>query len=109
MRLNEYTSAAFNTAIYPRSGSGDTEELMYLTLGLLGEAGELANKVKKEYRDAVSLDVAFAKKELGDIMWYWSQICRALSLDPEEILDLNIAKLADRKERGVLTGNGDNR
>ena len=87
--------------------------LAYTTLGLAGEAGEIANKVKKVLRDSngvitdeVRKDLA---KELGDVLWYWSECCTVLNLSTADVAMLNIERLRDRKERGKLQGSGDNR
>jgi NTP pyrophosphatase (non-canonical NTP hydrolase) len=103
--LNSYQEFASNYAIYH---GGRQEELMYLALGLSGEAGEVAEKVKKYYRDD-ELDEPGLAKELGDVLWYLSQISKWLGYDFHEIADINLAKLHDRYTRKVLAGNGDNR
>lgn len=78
------------------------------TLGLVGEAGEVAEKVKKYFRDT-KLDEAAIQKELGDVIFYWYAMHGALGLDPEETIKMNMEKLSSRKERGVIRGSGDNR
>ncbi len=87
--------------------------LVYPILGLLGEAGEIANKAKKVARDDggqlhpdKQLDLA---KELGDDLWYVAAIATALDVDLGEVGSANLAKLADRQERGVIQGSGDDR
>ncbi len=87
--------------------------LNYFTLGLVGEAGEIANKVKKIIRDNEG-EVTEEQKtklaaELGDIAWYFVGLCRLLGVKPSSVLAGNINKLFDRKERGVIGGSGDNR
>ena len=77
-------------------------------LGLVGEAGEVAEKVKKFYRDN-TLDEGSIQKELGDVIFYWFAMHGALNLDPETTISTNMSKLRSRKERGTLRGNGDNR
>ena len=121
--FNEYQSMAAYTAIYPGRGKtykvqeGDhTIEiplgLMYVGLGL-GEAGEVQGKIKKILRDnggVVTGEVRMAiAKEIGDELWYLSQIATELQLFLEDIASENIAKLLDRKARGVLQGSGDDR
>jgi|SRR6185503_5402664 len=86
----------------------------YVTLGLVGEAGEIANKVKKQLRDNPKDPFNDEFKimmfgELGDVMWYVSQMCNELGLDLEGIMEANIDKLESRKERDVLGGSGDER
>ena len=81
-----YQIEAKKTAIFPAN-----KALEYLSLGLVGEAGEVANKVKKIIRDKkIDVDVA---GEIGDVLWYWVQGCMALNVDPEEVMKMNIEKL----------------
>ncbi len=105
-QFNYYQHEASTFAKYPKEG--DKPELMYLALGLTGESGEVAEKIKKFYRDG-SLDRDNLAKELGDVLWYLSQIARHISWDLNSIVDLNLSKLHSRKERGVLGGSGDDR
>jgi NTP pyrophosphatase (non-canonical NTP hydrolase) len=109
-----YQRLVATTAIYPAAGDPkDVEGLAYVTLGLAGEAGELANKVKKILRDNgghISDHVrAQLADELGDCFWYLAQFATQLGFNLDAIAEANIAKLADRKARGVLQGSGDNR
>ena len=104
--LNEYQIAACELKAYPEKYA-----IIYPTLGLLGEAGEVADKMKKVLRgDPVSdnYDEELGK-ELGDVLWYLAVLADDLDLDLEEIAMVNLEKLQDRKARGVLKGNGDNR
>jgi NTP pyrophosphatase (non-canonical NTP hydrolase) len=108
MDIRAYQAAARATAIYPRE-----PHLMYPALGLCGEAGEVAEKIKKVLRDKNNewspedrMDVA---KELGDVMWYVSNLASDLKIDLGEVLEINLKKLQDRAERGVLRGSGDER
>jgi NTP pyrophosphatase (non-canonical NTP hydrolase) len=109
MTFNEYQELTAETAIYPNKGNN----LPYPALGLCGEAGEVAEKVKKIIRDdagVVSPDKREnIKKELGDVMWYVSAVATELQLNLQDIAKANIDKLFDRRERGVLSGSGDNR
>jgi len=87
--------------------------LFYVSLGLAGEAGEIAGKVKKILRDhdgrmTYSVRNALAK-ELGDILWYVAELCTLLDLDMGDVANGNVTKLQDRQERGTLQGDGDNR
>lgn len=84
------------------------DRLVENTLGLVGEAGEVAEKVKKYFRDN-TLDEEAIQKELGDVIFYWYALHGALGLDPEETIKMNMEKLSSRKERGVLQGSGDDR
>ena len=107
MNLSEYQALARSSAIYPRQCAVE-----YCTLGLASEAGEVAGKVKKVLRDhqgdfpGHQWQIA---SELGDVLWYVAQLATELGLGLDEIAELNLAKLADRKERGVIGGSGDKR
>lgn len=107
MNFKEYQKHAADTAMYPNVG----ENYMYPALGLAGEAGEISNKVKKIERDfggKITDEVQeMVKAEMGDLLWYMAQLASELGLDLETIATENIEKLASRKERGVLGGNGD--
>ncbi len=85
-----------------------TDRLAENTLGLVGEAGEVAEKIKKRFRDG-KLDRAAVQKELGDVLFYWGALHNLLGLCPDQTIDVNVAKLTDREERGVLRGSGDDR
>ena len=116
LTLNEYQTKAFatnkGTAVATLSPiTAQLERIipaMYNTLGMLGEAGEFAEKVKKNARDG-KWDAGEAAKELGDVLWYVSQIASDIGYTLEDIAQINLAKLADRRARGVIQGNGDNR
>jgi NTP pyrophosphatase (non-canonical NTP hydrolase) len=109
MDLKEYQEKSRKTAIYPEAG----RNYIYPTLGLSGEAGEVAEKIKKVIRDKNGVidneTKEEIKKELGDVMWYVSQIASELGLSLDEIGEKNIEKLYSRMERGKLNGSGDNR
>ena len=109
MDINEYQQMARRTAIYPDAGSN----MVYPTLGLAGEAGEVAEKVKKVIRDKGGQfddDTRLAIcKELGDVLWYVAQIASELNLDLSNVAQQNLDKLADRAKRGKIKGNGDDR
>ena len=94
---------AATTAIYPAS-----VQILYPTLGLAGEAGEVANKVKKIVRDG-KLDKEGIASELGDCLWYIAAICKDLGLNMGDIASANLEKLKKRQENDTLQGNGDNR
>ena len=87
--------------------------LVYPTLGLVNEAGELAGKIKKIFRDRGGVvseaDRQALKGELGDVLWYLAQICTELDLSLAEVAQHNLDKLRSRMERGTLGGDGDNR
>jgi NTP pyrophosphatase (non-canonical NTP hydrolase) len=109
MNLDEYQKRAKRTA----SPKDKKDELFHLLLGLMGESGEIAEKMKKIIRDHESdfdkLDKDDLKKELGDILWYVAILADYFDLSLEEIGSKNIAKLASRQARGTLSGSGDNR
>ena len=77
-------------------------------LGLVGEAGEVAEKIKKFFRDN-TLDEEAVQKELGDVIFYWVALHGALDLDSEVTIQKNMDKLSSRKQRGKIQGSGDNR
>lgn len=87
--------------------------ILYPTLGLTNEAGEVAGKVKKIFRDKGGVigdeDRAALKSELGDVLWYLAQICTDLDLSLQEVAEDNLRKLARRREAGTLQGDGDDR
>ena len=109
MNFNNYQTKSRATAKYPVIGHG----VIYPTLGLVNEAGEVAGKIKKVFRDKggeISAETREAlKAELGDVLWYISQVATELDLSLDEIAEANIAKLLDRLERGKIRGDGDNR
>ena len=84
------------------------DRLVENTLGLLGEAGEVAEKIKKIFRDG-NTDLEAIQKEMGDVIFYWYALHGALGLDPCTTIDMNMVKLLSRKERGTIQGSGDNR
>ena len=102
MTFDEYQEFARLTAIYP-----EDVKVVYPTLGLCGEAGEVAEKIKKHMRDGRSL--VGVGLELGDVLWYISALADDLGITLEEIAQANIDKLASRMERGKLGGSGDER
>lgn len=87
--------------------------IVYPTLGLVNEAGELAGKVKKIFRDKNGLiseeDRQALKYELGDVLWYMAQIATELDISMQEVAEANLEKLFSRLERGQIKGEGDNR
>src|SRR5512147_1679210 len=109
MNFNDYQTKSRKTAGYPAIG----HPVIYPTLGLVNEAGEVAGKVKKVFRDKdgqISTETREAlKAELGDVLWYLAQVSTELGLSLDEVAESNIVKLYDRLERGVIKGDGDNR
>ena len=119
----EYQRKAAETAIFPKE-----KALEYLTLGLTGEAGEIANKIKKVIRDTKQpyektsfggyAGIVEGKKveyrdavigEIGDVLWYCAMLATEVDANLGKIMENNLEKLADRKARGKIGGNGDNR
>jgi NTP pyrophosphatase (non-canonical NTP hydrolase) len=109
MDLNTYQTSALGTAVYPNQGAN----FAYPALGLAGEAGEVADKLKKVIRDndGILTDDVREKvaKEIGDVMWYVAVLSYEMDYSLEEIAQMNLDKLASRQERGVISGSGDNR
>jgi len=108
MNANSYQQWTLSTAIYPGAGTGNDAELSYLGLGLNGEAGEVADKIKKHLRDG-KLDIGGIVYELGDVCWYVARLAESLGYSLEDVLEINHSKLESRKTRDVLTGSGDSR
>ena len=113
MDFNDYQTTSRKTAVYPNKD----DDFIYITLGLAGEAGEVAEKFKKLIRDdgverpsqltdEQRVEIA---KELGDVLWYLTQLSTECGLKLDDIAEQNITKLTSRLERGKITGNGDNR
>ena len=109
MDFATYQRRSRETARYPDAGANP----IYPTLGLCGEAGEVADKVKKVLRDqAGRFDVETLeglRLELGDVLWYVAQLATELQLSLDEIAEANLAKLASRVARDVIAGSGDRR
>jgi NTP pyrophosphatase (non-canonical NTP hydrolase) len=109
MNLGEYQQQARATARYPVIG----HPVIYPALGLTNEAGEVAGKIKKIFRDKDGVidqgDVLALQSELGDVLWYLAQVATELGLSLDEIAGHNIAKLQDRLSRGKIHGDGDDR
>tara|TARA_X000001382_G_scaffold66293_2_gene46034 strand:- start:7979 stop:8353 length:375 start_codon:yes stop_codon:yes gene_type:complete len=101
-----YQSKAKETAIFPRD-----KALEYLSLGLVGESGEIANKIKKIIRDNIPSSnwKTDLPNEIGDVLWYCAMLADYLDSDLGKIMENNLEKLQSRKKRGVLGGSGDNR
>lgn len=107
MNFNEYQNKALKTAKYPVIGHG----VIYPTLGLANEAGEVAGKIKKVFRDKGGVIGAAErealKSELGDVLWYLAQVCTELEIPLEDVAVHNLEKLYSRLERGKIGGEGD--
>jgi len=107
--FDEYQDLTDETAQYPELG----HMIVYPALGLSGEAGEVAEKVKKLMRDRAGVldeDQRLAlAKELGDVLWYVAQTARQAGLSLGDVAKMNVEKLRSRKERGQISGEGDDR
>ena len=107
MDFNDYQTKSRKTAGYPAIG----HPVIYPTLGLVNEAGEVAGKIKKVFRDKegqINEETREAlKAELGDVLWYVTQMATELDLSLDDIAESNITKLYDRLERGKIRGDGD--
>lgn len=104
LRMNEYQELAAKTAIYPVNNA-----LPYLSLGLTAEAGEVADKVAKYYRGDKPLDPKALVAELGDVLWFVSQLSMIFGMSLEQVALQNLDKLNARQKAGTLQGEGDNR
>ena len=109
MDLNAYQHGARQTARYPDVGANP----IYPTLGLCGEAGEVADKVKKVLRDQNGCFNDAVKQslllELGDVLWYLAQLASELGFELDQVAEANLEKLASRAARNVISGSGDHR
>lgn len=109
MDFETYQKESRKTAKYPNADNN----FIYPTLGLVGESGEVAEKIKKVIRDkngVIDEDTKLEiSKELGDVLWYLSQISTELNLSLDKIADENLKKLFSRMERNKIHGDGDNR
>lgn len=109
MDCDEYQRAALRTA----RDRDAPDEFVHLVLGLVGESGEIAEKVKKLIRDNNSdlaqLDRDDIAAELGDVLWYTAVLASFLDLSLDDVAQRNIDKLADRQRRAVIGGSGDHR
>jgi len=106
MNLKEYQEFTPTTALYPKE-----MEDMYLSTGLAAEAGEVAGVYAKYARGDFSKTILRERvfSEVSDCMWFISQVANSLNISLEEVLDYNVKKLIDRKNRNVIKGDGDDR
>ena len=108
MTFNEYKNEAIKTAIYHQH-----YKIIYPALGMCGECGEVAEKIKKVIRDNQGIfDADKTKeieKELGDVLWYIANICNDLNIDFDNVAQNNVNKINARVQNNTLHGNGDNR
>lgn len=108
MDFSQYEVEASRTAVYPQD-----QGVYYTALGLAGEAGEVANKVKKIMRDDEGLlsheRAEQIAQELGGVLWYLSECARQIGIPLTSIANGNLVELQSRRDRGVIQGSGDNR
>ena len=113
MDFDTYQQESRKKALYPDIGNN----FVFPTFGLVGEAGEIAEKIKKLIRDkntdtpetVTSVDRGEIQKELGDVLWYLAQLASEFKLSLNDVANANLAKIASRHDRGVVHGDGDNR
>lgn len=110
MTFDEYQKHALTTAIY---NGNKMLDVCHWALGLSGESGEIAEKLKKIIRDhgadPSKINRDDIKKELGDVLWYITALAHELGIDLDDVAQANVLKLSSRLQRGVVTGSGDNR
>lgn len=120
MTVTEYQTIIEQTAVYPKEIG-----ILYCTLGLCGEAGEVSEKIKKIYRDNPEMLVKLKntlliseeveevrnslKKEIGDVIWYCTALASEFDISLEDVMATNYTKLLARKATNTLHGSGDNR
>lgn len=120
LQISDYQELVEQVALYPGVNENNMQAAMYLALGLNGEAGEVAEKIKKLIRDqrllpeAKLLQMGSEKQkeilnELGDVLWYITRLALEMGFDLEDVMAANHAKLSSRYRRGKLGGSGDNR
>lgn len=108
MTFDEYQKIARSTAVYDNDLG-----IIYTALGLAGEAGEVVEHIKKMVRDSNRIPTPerrdAIRKELGDVLWYVANMASDLEISLDDVVQTNIAKITDRKTRGVVHGAGDDR
>lgn len=106
MDLDEYQERTQETAVYPSK-----EAINYLGLGLNDESGEVAGAIKKYMRGDYDEDELRERVEgeAGDVLWYWVRLLDEMDIDASDAMEKNANKVLDRKERGVIRGDGDER
>jgi NTP pyrophosphatase (non-canonical NTP hydrolase) len=104
MTISEYNDFVKSMKVYP-----EQHAIVYPALGMSGESGEVAEKVKKWLRGDKQLDKTQLILEAGDVLWYVTSLADDLGFTLQDVLDMNVAKLSSRKERNVVKGNGDDR
>lgn len=110
MTLDEYQKEALVTAVFT---DDEYKDLSHWVLGITGEAGEIAEKLKKIVRDKNAMldsdDKQEIAKEIGDVLWYLAVLAKHLGYKMDDVGKLNIKKLRSRQARNKIGGSGDNR
>jgi NTP pyrophosphatase (non-canonical NTP hydrolase) len=110
MNFDEYQNQAMTTA---KLSGDELKDIMHWVLGIAGESGEIAEKVKKIIRDKQGVfseeDKTELAKEIGDVLWYLATLAHQLGVSFDDVAATNLDKLKSRKERGLIGGSGDNR
>ncbi len=113
MNFNEYQKRGLKFDYKSGDKSVTSIKFMSHVLGLVGESGEFAEKMKKIYRNNQGtmneIERAELLKELGDVLWYISTLANYLGSDLQSVADGNLNKISDRAKRGVVASKGDNR
>lgn len=119
MNFDDYQAFTLTTAKYQDACGTRSERIVYCLMGLVGETGEIAEKMKKVWRKDGPAGLAqmtgdsdfcrLMKKELGDVMWYLARLSDEMGMSLDDVAQTNVDKLSDRKDRGVLHAEGDER
>lgn len=117
--FDDYQAFTRTTSLYQEACKSEGERVLYCVLGLTGETGEIAEKLKKIVRTSgfggVKRELEsgatrrLLMKEIGDVLWYLARLADEMEMPLSEVAELNVAKLSDRKDRGVLRSEGDER
>lgn len=108
MNFKDYQDWTETSAIYKQNCPEWSDKIAYVTLGLAGEAGEIANKVKKVLRDG-TYNKNDILNELGDVLWYLARCCSENNISLVAVAERNMEKLRERMKNNTIKGSGDNR
>jgi NTP pyrophosphatase (non-canonical NTP hydrolase) len=110
MNFTEYQFQANSTAVYKERGRSTVGAIAYCSLGLAGEVGEVCNKIKKIFRDGDSPEKRAAiRDEMGDALWYMAALAYEFGWQLDGIAEDNLNKLAERRAKNTIHGEGDSR